>query len=77
MDMFCFVFLVIAGYLSISIVQNSMGTMYQTIPVARGFFYMPFPIGALFSLFQIINVGYKRLKAAEAEEAAGAVVTEN
>jgi TRAP-type C4-dicarboxylate transport system permease small subunit len=77
MDMLCFVFLVIAGYLSISIVQNSMGTMYQTIPVARGFFYMPFPIGALFSLFQIINVGFKRIKAAEAEEAAPAAVTEN
>lgn len=68
MDMFCFVFLVIAGYLSISVVQNSMGTLYQTIPVARGFFYMPFPIGALMSLFQIINVGYKRIK--NAEEAA-------
>jgi TRAP-type C4-dicarboxylate transport system permease small subunit len=51
--------------------------MYQTIPVARGFFYMPFPIGALFSLFQIINVGFKRIRAAEAEEAAPAAVTEN
>lgn len=69
MDMLCFAFLVVAGILSISIVKNSMQTMYQTIPVARGFFYMPFPIGALMSLFQIVNVGYKRIKAAEAEEA--------
>jgi len=65
MDLLCFVFLVIAGYLAISIVQNSMQTMYQTIPVSRGWFYMPFPIGACMSLFQIINVGYKRIKAAD------------
>jgi TRAP-type C4-dicarboxylate transport system permease small subunit len=65
MDMLCFVFLVIAGYLAISIVQKSMQTMYQTIPVSRGWFYMPFPIGACMSLFQIINVGYKRINAAD------------
>jgi TRAP-type C4-dicarboxylate transport system permease small subunit len=46
-----------------------MQTMYQTIPVARGFFYMPFPIGACMSLFQIINVCYKRIKAANDEPA--------
>lgn len=67
MDMICFVFLVVAGYLAISVVQNSMGTMYQTIPVARGFFYLPFPIGACMSLFQIVNVCYKRIKAADEE----------
>ena len=72
MDMFCFVFLIIAGYLAISIVQNSMQTMYQTIPVSRGLFYMPFPIGALMSCFQIINVGYKRIKAADGSDAAAA-----
>lgn len=63
MDAFCFVFLVIAGYLSISVVQNAMQTIYQTIPVPRGLFYLPFPIGAFMSLFQIVNVGYKRIKA--------------
>ena len=67
MDMLCFVFLVIAGILSISIIKNSMQTLYQTIPVARGWFYMPFPIGALMSLFQIVNVCYKRIKAADEE----------
>ena len=77
MDMLCFAFLVVAGILSISIVKNSMQTMYQTIPVARGFFYMPFPIGALMSLFQIVNVGYKRIKAAEAETAPEAAAAEN
>lgn len=65
MDGFCFVFLVIAAYLSVSVIQNAMQTLYQTIPVARGWFYLPFPIGAIFSLFQIINVGYKRIKNAE------------
>ena len=68
MDAFCFVFLCVAGYLAIGVVQNSMQTLYQTIPVARGWFYMPFPIGALMSLFQIVNVGYKRIKAAENAE---------
>ncbi len=68
MDGFCFVFLCVAGYLAIGVVQNSMQTLYQTIPVARGWFYMPFPIGALMSLFQIVNVGYKRIKAAENAE---------
>jgi TRAP-type C4-dicarboxylate transport system permease small subunit len=64
MDGFCFAFLVVAGILAISVVQNSMQTLYQTIPVARGWFYLTFPIGALMSLFQIVNVGYKRIKAA-------------
>ena len=48
--------------------RRPMQTLYQTIPVARGWFYMPFPIGALMSLFQIVNVGYKRIKAAENAE---------
>ena len=72
MDAVCFVFLVFAAYLSISVVQNAMQTLYQTIPIARGWFYLPFPIGAVFSLFQIINVGYKRIKNADNEAAAPA-----
>jgi len=77
MDMLCFVFLVVAGILSISVVQNSMQTLYQTIPVARGFFYMPFPIGACMSLFQIVNVCYKRIKAADTEAVPEAASAEN
>lgn len=73
MDAFCFIFLLVAGILSISVVQNAMQTMYQTIPVARGFFYLPFPIGACMSLFQIVNVCYKRIKAANEEVEAEAV----
>ena len=79
MDAFCFVFLIVAAYLSIPVVQNAMQTIYQTIPVPRGWFYLPFPIGAVFSLFQIVNVGYKRIKNADAndvEAAAEAVVSD-
>lgn len=80
MDAFCFVFLAVAAVLSIPVIQNAMQTLYQTIPVARGWFYMPFPIGAVFSLFQIVNVGYKRIKNADnndVEAAAEAVVSDN
>lgn len=79
MDAFCFVFLAVAAVLSIPVIQNAMQTLYQTIPVARGWFYMPFPIGAIFSLFQIVNVGYKRIKNADnndVEAVAEAVVSE-
>ena len=79
MDAFCFVFLIVAAYLSIPVVQNAMQTIYQTIPVPRGWFYLPFPIGAVFSLFQIVNVGYKRIKNADAndvEAVAEAVVSD-
>lgn len=79
MDAFCFVFLAIAAVLSIPVIQNAMQTLYQTIPIARGWFYLPFPIGAVFSLFQIVNVGYKRIKNADnndVEAVAEAVVSE-
>ncbi len=65
MDAFVLIFLVYGGYCSISVVQNAMPTLYQTIPVSRGLFYMPFPIGCLFSVCHIINNSYKRLTAKE------------
>lgn len=61
MDAIVFVFLVAAAYLSIGIIKNAMSTMYQTIPVSRGLFYMPFPFGCIFSLFHIVNTNLKRL----------------
>jgi TRAP-type C4-dicarboxylate transport system permease small subunit len=61
MDAFVFVFLVVAAYLSISIIKNAMPTQYQTIPVSRGLFYMPFPIGCILSLFHIVNTNVRRL----------------
>lgn len=62
LDMVVLFFLVYGGYLSISVVQNAMKTTYQTIPVSRGLFYMPFPIGCVFSVLHIINNSYKRIK---------------
>ena len=64
MDLITFAFIVWAGYLSIGVVQNAMPTMYQTIPVSRGLFYMPFPIGCAISALHIINTNYKRLTGA-------------
>lgn len=65
MDLFVLAFLVYGGYCSISVVKNAMPTLYQTIPVSRGLFYMPFPIGCVFSVCHIINNCYKRLTGKE------------
>lgn len=64
MDLVVFAFLAYAGYESISVIQTAMPTTYQTIPVSRGLFYMPFPIGCVLSLFHIINTNYKRISGA-------------
>lgn len=61
LDCLVLAFLVYAGILSIGVIKNAMQTPYQTIPVARGWFYFPFPIGCAFSVLQIINNSYKRL----------------
>ena len=62
MDLFVLIFLMVAAYLSLSVIRNAMPTQYQTIPVSRGLFYMPFPIGCCFSVFHIVNTNLKRLK---------------
>ncbi|MGE4276788.1 MAG: TRAP transporter small permease [Lawsonibacter sp.] len=61
LDFIVLLFLAYAGYESISIIENAMPTLYQTIPVSRGLFYMPFPIGCAFSICHIINTNYKRI----------------
>lgn len=61
MDVIVLVFLAYGGFCSLSVVKNAMPTLYQTIPVSRGLFYMPFPVGCLLSMFHIINNSYKRL----------------
>ena len=58
-----FAFLLYSAYLSIGVINTSMKTLYQTIPVSRGLFYLPYPIGCVFSACQIINVNYKRITA--------------
>lgn len=61
MDLIVALFLAYAGYQSIGVIKNAMSTMYQTIPVSRGWFYMPFPFGCFISICHIINTNYKRL----------------
>lgn len=61
MDILVLLFLVYGGFCSISVVNNAMSTTYQTIPVSRGLFYMPFPVGCVLSVLHIINNSYKRL----------------
>ncbi len=72
MDLVVLVFLVWGGYLSIGVVENAIPTIYQTIPVSRGLFYLPFPIGCVFSVFHIINTNYKRLTGADQAPGAAA-----
>ena len=61
MDTLVLAFLVVGGYLSLSVIKNAMPTMYQTIPISRGLFYLPFPIGCGASVCHIVNNNYKRL----------------
>ena len=48
-------------HMRLTFIKNAMPTQYQTIPVSRGLFYMPFPIGCVMSLFHIVNTNLKRL----------------
>lgn len=61
MDFLVLAFLIYSAYLSIGVINTAMSTMYQTIPVSRGIFYLPYPIGCVFSACQIVNVNYKRI----------------
>lgn len=61
MDLIVVLFLAYAGYQSIGVIKNAMPTIYQTIPVSRGWFYMPFPFGCFVSICHIINTNCKRL----------------
>lgn len=61
LDLCVVIFLAVGLYLSIAVTKNAFQTYYQTIPVSKGWFYLPFPIGAGCSILQIINVNLKRL----------------
>ncbi len=61
LDLIVLCFLAVGGYLSISVVQNAWPTVYQTIPVSKGLFYLPFPIGCVCGIIMIINNCYKRI----------------
>ncbi len=54
-DLWCIAFMVVGIVCSVSVIQSSWLNMYMTIPVSRGIFYLPFPIGAAFSVIHLIN----------------------
>lgn len=62
LDLIVLAFLAYGGFISIAVVKNAVPTLYQTIPVSRAFFYLPFPIGCAASVLMIINNSYKRIK---------------
>lgn len=62
LDLIVLCFLLVGGFLSISVVKNAWPTIYQTIPVSKGLFYLPFPIGCFCGAIMLINNCIKRLK---------------
>lgn len=54
-DILLIIFLILGIYESISITVSTWSTMYQTIPVSRGLFYLAFPIGASFSVVHLLH----------------------
>ena len=67
LDIVVLLFLAAALYFSVNVTANAFQTYYQTIPVSKGWFYLPFPIGCGLSIIQIINVNLKRLTGKKAE----------
>ncbi|MCQ2508803.1 MAG: TRAP transporter small permease [Dorea sp.] len=62
LDLFVILFLAAGFYFSLAVTKNAFQTYYQTLPsVSKGWFYLPFPIGAICSILQLINVNLKRM----------------
>ena len=55
-DVLLIVFLAVGIVCSISVIQSTWGTQYQTIPVSRGVYYLSFPIGCAFSIVHLIDI---------------------
>lgn len=53
-DVILIAFMIYTGILSISVIQTTWATLYKTIPVSKGLFYLPYPIGAAMSAVQIL-----------------------
>jgi len=47
---------VIDVLLIFSVIKNAWPTLYQTIPVSRGIYYLAFPFGCLFSIVHLIDI---------------------
>ena len=54
-DLLLIAFLVAGIICSISIIKSTWSTIYKTIPVSNGIFYLSFPIGCLFSIVHLID----------------------
>lgn len=66
-DALLIAFLVMGVVGSISVIRNAWPTLYQTIPVSRGIYYLSFPIGCAFSIVHLIDLILSR----RPEDAAG------
>lgn len=84
-DVVCIAFLITAIACSFSILESTFQNSYMTIPVSRGIFYLPFPIGAAFSVIHLVNhilhrnvenVGGKRDLGEDEDEIAGSSLKE-
>ena len=52
-DLLLLAFCIIGVFYTIDVIVSTWDSYYQTIPVRKGFFYLPFPIGCFFSLIHI------------------------
>ena len=55
-DLALIAFLAIGFKESISVMQSSWSTLYQTIPVSKGWFYMAFPVGCAISIVHLVTL---------------------
>ena len=59
-DIALIAFLAIGLKESISVIQSTWPTPYQTIPLSKGLFYLPFPIGCGISIWHLITLIFTR-----------------
>lgn len=54
-DLILIAFLIAGIVCSFPIIKSTWSTIYKTIPVSNGIFYLSFPIGCLFSIVHLID----------------------
>lgn len=67
-DVLLIAFLVIGLKESIAVMQSTWATLYQTIPVSKGWFYLAFPVGCAISIVHLVTLILNR-KAEDAPSA--------
>lgn len=55
-DIALIAFLVIGLKESVSVIQSTWATLYQTIPVSKGWFYVAFPVGCAVSIVHLVTL---------------------